>query len=292
MNPEARGVTPALIRVVHAALEARFKLESDETHARDSAIQTARSSVESGAELVIAFGGDGLVNEVVNGIAGSGAILGVIPGGTMNVFARNIGLSRDPLVATDFILQTAGSQAPQEISLARANDRLFTFACGCGFDAEAALRAESHKSSKRRFGEPYFYASALAVFLKSYFDREPYLLCEGPFGRRDAVMAIALNLGAYAYLAGRALRLAGSVRSSTEMDAFILRRLRYSQLPAYATGALVTGRFGRDAKAYRAVEEFRVTADLPFAIHVDGEPLPAVESVEIRSAAAKVHVVA
>src|SRR5260370_26835575 len=92
MNPEARGVTPSLQHLMATALEARFKLGVTETHARDAGVEVARRAVGSGAELLIAFGGDGLVNEVVNGMAGSDAPLGILPRGTLNIFPPAPGL--------------------------------------------------------------------------------------------------------------------------------------------------------------------------------------------------------
>lgn len=283
-------MTPALIRIVNAALEARFKLDSSLTNARDAGIEVARFAIESGAELIIAFGGDGLVNEVINGMSGSDATLAIIPGGTMNVLARNLGLPRDPVEATDNILMRYLEVKPRTLRVGRANDRLFAFACGTGFDAEAAARVESHKIAKRRFGEPYFYAAALAVFLKSYFDKEPFLLCQGEFGKRDAVMTVGLTAGPYAYLFGRPIRLSEGIFSDGKMDLFCLRRLSYSGIPAYVSGALLTGRFGSDSESIRSLPGYRVTADLPFAVHVDGEPLMPVEQLDIVADAARVKV--
>src|SRR4029077_6571495 len=149
MNPEARGVTASLQHLMATALEARFRLEVTETHARDAGVDVARRAVDDGAELLIAFGGDGLVNEGVNGMAGSDATLAIIPGGTMNVFARNLGIPTNPADAADHILRIAGDTAPRRMSLVLTNDRSCPFACGCGFDAEAAARVESHRSAKR-----------------------------------------------------------------------------------------------------------------------------------------------
>src|SRR3979409_1349287 len=137
MNPEARGVTPALQHLMATALEARFKLGVTETHARDAGVAVARHAVDSGAELLIAFGGDGLVNEVVNGMAGSDATLAIIPGGTMNVFARNLGIPTNPTEAADHILRIAGDTEPRRMSLGLANDRYLTCACQCRLPTEA-----------------------------------------------------------------------------------------------------------------------------------------------------------
>jgi diacylglycerol kinase family enzyme len=284
MNPEARGVTPAMRRVVEAALQARFKLESITTHARDEAIDVAREAVESGVELVVAFGGDGLVNEVVNGVAGGDAAIAIVPGGTMNVLARNLGVPRGILESTDRILQAAGTAKPIEIKLGKANDRLFTFCCGCGFDADVARWVESHRFSKRRLGEPYFYAAGFLTFLREYATRRPFLRCEGEFGREEGVSAIGLNSGTYAYLAGREVRLGTTKPVRGRLDLFLLKRMRLTRLPNYAIGAFLSGNFGSDARSATGLDGFKVDGDLPFSMHCDGEPLPPQTSVSMRIA--------
>jgi diacylglycerol kinase family enzyme len=281
MNPEARGVTPAMRRVVEAALQARFKLDSVTTHARDEAIAVARDAVDAGAELIVAFGGDGLVNEVANGVAGTDTALAIVPGGTMNVLARNLGLPRGILEATDRILQAAGQSKPVEIKVGKANDRLFTFSCGCGFDADVALWVENHRFSKRRFGEPYFYAAGFLTFLREYATRPPFLRCQGEFGREEGVSAIALNSGTYAYLAGRQVRLGTTKPVRGRLDLFLLKQMRLTRLPNYAIGAFVNGNFGSDALSATGLESFTVEGDLPFSMHCDGEPLSPQTSVTL-----------
>lgn len=283
MNPEARGVTPSLQHLMATALEARFQLGVTETHARDAGVDVARRAVDAGAELLIAFGGDGLVNEVVNGMAGSDATLAIIPGGTMNVFARNLGIPPNPTDAADYILQRAGEVAPRTMSLGQANDRYFTFACGCGFDAEAAARVEAHKAAKQRFGEPYFYAAALATFAASYATRQPFLTCSGSFGSVEAVLAVGVVGGTYAYLAGRPLRLGPRNPGQGTLGLFLLQRLRYVHLPRYAYGAL-TGRFGTGAMCRSDIGEFEVSGEIPVAYHVDGETLAPSEHIRVRPA--------
>jgi diacylglycerol kinase family enzyme len=291
MNPEARKVTPAIRHVVEAALEGHFKLESTVTEARNAAIDVARAAVEDGNELIIAFGGDGLLNEVANGMVGSDAVLGIVPGGTMNVFARNLGVPNDPLEAVDRILGHPEDVEPHSVPLARANDRLFTFACGCGFDGEAATRVEEHYTTKRRFGEPYFYAAAFATFLASYLRRAPFLSCQGPFGSEDAVGAIAVNAGPYAYLAGRPVRLVPASVDPSGIGLFVLKQLQWWRLPEYATGAFLTGRFGGGSKAFTDIGSATVSSDGPFFVHVDGEPLDPVAHVELRANAGLLKVI-
>ncbi|HLI55573.1 MAG TPA: diacylglycerol kinase family protein [Actinomycetota bacterium] len=292
MNPEARGVTPALQSLMTTALEARFALTVTGTHARDAGIEVARQAVNDGAELLIAFGGDGLVNEVVNGMAGSDAVLAIIPGGTMNVFARTLGIPANPADAAAYILKRAGDIAPRRLTIGIANSRYFTFAAGCGFDAEAAARVESHGGTKQRFGEPYFFAAALATFAATYATRRPFLNCSGSFGTQQAVLAVGSIGETYAYLAGRPLRL-GPPRPPGKrgLDLFLVHRLQYVHLPRYAFGAL-TGRFGSGSETYADLDEFVVTGEGPVAYHVDGETLEPAARIHVRRAPHRINVLA
>lgn len=208
----------------------------------------------------------------------------------MNVLARNLGIPADPLEATDRILQRAGEVEPIAIPLGVAGDRYFISACGCGFDAEAAARVDAHRRSKRRFGETYYYAAAFATFAVAYLGRKPFLRCEGPFGTQEGVMAIGLNAGTYSYLFGRPVRLGSSAIDEPMLDLFMLKRLDLRNLPSYALGAIVGGRFGAQALRYPGVERFTVIGSEPFAVHVDGEPLPAVDVIEVRAGAATLRV--
>lgn len=275
LNPEARSVTSAISRVIESALQARLDLSSTVTLGVDDGIEVARKAVDEGAEVIIACGGDGLVNEVVNGIAGSGATLAIIPGGAMNVFARNLGIPKDPLNATDHILQRL-EEEHRMIPLGKADERYFAFACGCGFDAEAAMRVENNRNAKRRFGEPYFFGAAFLTFLSSSFRKKPFLHCESRQDSVDAVIVIALNGGPYAYIANRPVILGNA---EDDIDVFVLERFRYIHLPLYAAGAWSTANFGPSARNVKGT--VTVTSDEPFSIHVDGEPLPSTDQVTI-----------
>jgi diacylglycerol kinase family enzyme len=281
VNPNAGRLSAHLHDEVIDALRERFDLEAHSTTGRETAIGIAEDLAGRGFPLVIAFGGDGHVNEVVNGVAGSGSALGLIPGGTMNVFARALGLPLDPIQAVERLGKVSQTE-PRMVPLGRMDDRLFTFSAGCGFDAEAAERVERYVPVKRRMGEFYFYWSAFRVLAGTYRHRNPVMELRGAFGNVPVAMAIGCNAGPYAYLAGRPISLAPEVKLEGGLDVFALRRMRVEALPSYVWGSLMSGRVSRHSDAFYAsdIESFEVVADQPFARHVDGEPVAASRSAK------------
>ncbi|HVF53989.1 MAG TPA: diacylglycerol kinase family protein [Actinomycetota bacterium] len=284
INPASGRIVAGARDQVVAELDEVFDLSISSTTARNAGIDLARAAVEEHFPLVVAFGGDGLVNEVVNGIAGTAAHLGIIPGGTMNVFARALGIPTRPHEAVRHLAGRHLSE-PRMIPLGRivAGDeaRYFTFSAGCGFDAETAWRVESHLDAKRRWGELFFYWSAARVLVGSYRHRAPTMVLEGPFGRVPVAMAIACNCGPYAYLLGRPVNVAPKARLTAGIDAFALRSMRFEALPLYAWRSIVSGNLIDHDDAFYAsdLDSFELTSEAPFARHVDGEPLEPASAV-------------
>ncbi|MGH2820912.1 MAG: diacylglycerol/lipid kinase family protein, partial [Actinomycetota bacterium] len=237
-NPNAGRLPVHVRREVVDALRDRFNLEAFSTTAPNTGTGFAAEAAEEGAELVIAFGGDGHVNEVANGVAGTGTALGIIPGGTMNVFSRALGVPQDPFEA---IAQLASSNHTRRVPLGRMNERYFTFSAGCGFDAEAAERVEAYLSSKRLFGEVFFYWSAFRVLAGTYRHRAPSMKLRGDFGETEVAMAIACNAGPYAYFAGRAVNIAPDVNLDGGIDVFALRSMKIEALPFYVWRVAISG---------------------------------------------------
>ena len=278
VNPNAGRFPEHRLPDVIAALGSRFRLEVVSTTARSTGIRMAADAAAAGESLVIAFGGDGHVNEVANGVAGSDSTLAIIPGGTMNVFARALGIPMDPFEAIDFMVERSGKE-PQLVPLGQMDERYFTFSAGCGFDAEAAERVERYVPAKRRFGEVFFYWSAFRVLAGSYRHRAPSMLLTGPFGEVPVAMTIVCNAGPYAYLGGIAVDLAPDVSLYGGLDVFALKQMRVEALPLYAWRILVSRDIVHHSDVFYAsnLDKFTLTADEPFYRHVDGEPLgPAV----------------
>lgn len=278
-NPNAGRLSDHDRREVIDALRGPFDLEAISTTARETGIGLAADAAREGAELVIAFGGDGHVNEVVNGVAGTDAALGIIPGGTMNVFSRALGVPQDPFAAVERLANWSGPT--RRVPLGKMNDRYFTFSAGCGFDAEAAERVESYVDSKRLFGEMFFYWSAFRVLAGSYRHRAPRMTLHGDFGEVDVVMAIVSNAGPYAYFAGRAVNIAPKVALEKGIDVFALKGMKIEALPLYVWRVAISGDLvdHPDVVYESNREAFQIASDRPFATHVDGESLHPAERV-------------
>lgn len=274
VNPNAGRLSEAVRNDVVAALRARLDLEVYATTARDTGISVAQEVTDRTDRLVIAFGGDGHVNEVANGVAGTGSTLAIVPGGTMNVFARSLGIPLDPFVAIDDLV-TDRERVPRRVPLGKMDDRYFTFSAGCGFDAEAAERVERYVPNKRRLGELFFYWSAFRVLAGTYRHRRPWMTLTGPFGTEIVAMVIVSNTGPYAYLFNHPINVAPEVELEKGIDVFALRSMRIEALPTYAFRAVSGHVTDHDDVFYASdLRVFELAAERPFSRHVDGEPLP------------------
>lgn len=293
VNPNAGRVARTERDEVIAALRARFDIDAYSTTARDTGISIAAEAAEAGERLVIAYGGDGHVNEVANGLASSTTRLGVVPGGTMDVFARSLGIPLDPHEAIRALWERRDAE-PRSVALGLMDDRYFTFSAGCGFDAEAAERVERYVPAKRHFGQLFFYWSAFRVLAGTYRHRAPSMTMKGDFGEVEVSMAIACNTGPYAYIGQRPVEIAPNVRLDGGIDVFALRSMRIEALPVYAWRCLVSGDLvhHRDAFYESDLEWFEVRAESAFSRHVDGEPLPPARSARFSVARDALKVIA
>ncbi len=130
----------------------------------------ARRAVEEGTEVILVAGGDGTLNEVVNGMAGSKARLGILPAGCRNVLAREIGIPADFEEAMGLIV--AGKT--RRIDLGRANQRYFAVMIGIGFDAAAVREAENNLRHLKKILRGYAYHLAgLRTILRFRVDSFP-----------------------------------------------------------------------------------------------------------------------
>src|SRR5258708_38382312 len=133
-NPKATATNARVRDVITRALESDLKLDVVETKRRGHATEVARDAAADDIPVVVVLGGDGTVNEVVNGLHGTDTELAVVPGGSTNVFARPLGLSASPVEATSEVLDALRSGRRRRVNLGAANDRFFTFCAGRRID--------------------------------------------------------------------------------------------------------------------------------------------------------------
>ncbi len=158
MNPNATTASAAARTVLTSALSSRLDLTVAHTDRRGHATELAEAARRDGMDLVVVLGGDGTLNEVVNGLLGPPAqhddargthrpALAVVPGGSANVFAKALGISTDPIEATEQLLEAITAGHRRSLGLGHTEDRWFLLNAGLGWDAEVVHTVEGHRGN-------------------------------------------------------------------------------------------------------------------------------------------------
>jgi diacylglycerol kinase family enzyme len=287
VNPYATTVSDRLKNLVVYALQSRYAVEAVDTEKRDHATQLCREAASEGYDVVVAFGGDGTVNEAANGLVGSETPLTVLPGGSTNVWCRTLGIPHDVVDATEHLLHLADDFHPRRVDLGRVNERYFVFASGIGLDASVVERVDAHPYRKARFGPWYYTYAALATFNRRYLVRPPRVRVEANGRSAEAVTVVVQNADPFTYFASRPIRVcedAGLETGTLSMAA--LKRATPLELPTLIP-RLFTARAQsvlrhRQVVSLPGIREARVrTADeRPFPLEVDGDYVGEFSAVE------------
>src|SRR5258705_4312239 len=120
VNPYATTVSSRLKNLVVYALQGRYEVETVDTEAQNHATEIGREVRDHGYDVVVAFGGDGTLNEVANGLAGTDVPVSVLPGGSTNVVRRTLGIPNDVVDATEQLLAMVDEGNPRPIDLGKA----------------------------------------------------------------------------------------------------------------------------------------------------------------------------
>ena len=284
VNPHATTVSAGVERLVIRALEGRYVVDAVRTHARDHATELARGAAREGFDLVVAFGGDGTVSEVANGLVGSGTPLALLPGGATNVFARLLGVPRDVIDAAELLLDKAGRLEPRRIDTGRAGGRHFLFAAGIGLDASMVARVERRPRLKARLRQHYFAYAALRSYFAEYLRDPPRLRVEVGGRAIEGVTVIAQNADPLSYFGVRPVRVAPRAGLETgALSISVLERARLVDLMTLLPRLFGGGAEGhRDVTTIEARNPVRVAAlDGPFQLELDGEHLGELGDVEL-----------
>lgn len=285
VNPYATTVSNRLKHLVVYALQSRYEVIAVDTERQNHATEIARRAAQEGVELVVAFGGDGTVNEVANGLVGSDVPLSVLPGGSTNVFCRTLGIPNDIVKATERLLRLDDRNlAPRRIDLGRVNGRYFTFGSGVGLDASAVKQVDANPWLKGRLGEYYYAYWLVRAFHADYLGKKPLFRVEQDGEQRHrGIAAIVQNCMPYAYFGKNRLDVCDDVSlDSGTLSYAVLEKARQVDLPMLAQRLLATRAKTTGHRLVNHVEgltDFRIEAQPPieggkfevFPLHVDGD---------------------
>ena len=299
VNPKATATTAGVRDVLASALASEIKLDVVQTEARGHATSLARQAAIDGLDVVVALGGDGTVNEVVNGLLADGPAaglpaLGVVPGGSTNVFARALGLPSSPVEATGHLLEALSAERRRDIGLVLADDRWFTFCAGLGLDAHVVRRVERRRASGARATPGLFVRQGLRQFFL-HSDRSELPMTLSAPGVEDERIGLALvcNSDPWTYLGPRPVRPCTEASFETGLDLFALRSLATSSTLRHLR-QILSSRPRPRGKAVLSLHDasgFTITADAPTALQVDGDDLGDRTSVTFRSVPSALRVV-
>jgi diacylglycerol kinase family enzyme len=290
VNPKATTTSERSRDVLVRALRSQVDLSVEYTRRRGHAAALTRAAAESGVDVVVTLGGDGTVNEAVNGLMTAEGVLAsrttapayrlpalaVVPGGSTNVFARALGLPRDWVEGTGVILAGLRDGRHRVIGLGRADDRYFTFCAGMGLDAAVVRRVEQARLRGR--------TSTLGLYLRSilgqFFSDErnaPPLSVERPGEptEGDLGTVIIQNTAPWTYVGDRPINPNPEASFDRGLDMLAVRHLYVGSTARTVTqmASRKADPHGRQVLRLHDQAEFTVVANRPQPFQLDGDYL-------------------
>ena len=297
VNPAATTTSARTRDVLLHALASEMKLEAVTTEYRGHARDLGRQAAESGnVDLVVALGGDGTVNEVVNGLLHAGPDpqrlpgFAVVPGGSTNVFARALGLPNHPVEATGALLDALRENSERTVGLGLASgtpgtedeavpSRWFTFNAGLGFDAGVVGRVEQQRERGRKSTHALYLMQAMRQLLGEPQRRHGSITLERPDADpvTDLVLSIVCNTAPWTYLGNRPVYASPKASFDTGLDVLGLSRLSTAAVARYGTQLLTSsperGPHGKHAHSFHDLDQFTLHSKVPLPLQMDGDHL-------------------
>jgi diacylglycerol kinase (ATP) len=251
------------------------------TNHEGEARELARRFASEGEPVVIAAGGDGTLNAVVKGLAGSATALGVIPAGTMNVFARELGIPFDHLPKSFDIIERG---YVREIDLFEANRAPFIQMAGVGFDA--MVIEETTWESKKVLGPLAYLLAAVKVL----GEKPPVMEVICRDGRREEGVAVLAGNGSL--YGGQFKLFRAADNQDSKLDVLVFKEAGYKLVLDSLKGLALGGVDLAASTSYFQADEFVVQADREVPVEVDGELLGRFTEVKFAAASRKLRVIA
>jgi YegS/Rv2252/BmrU family lipid kinase len=243
-----------------------------QTERSGEATKLAFQARDDGLDAVFVVGGDGTINEVINGLAESQVALGVLPGGTGNVWAKELGLpTRSPLHLLP-LLDSVRALVPgttRRIDLGKANDRYFLQWAGLGLDAEVTYAMEPRSRRQRRLGA-FAYVVAGLVAAASLVGTKTRIWIDEELIYRRAILIVISNSQLY----GGKVRIATDARLDDGLlDLNVFAGTGFGSAIRTTLG-VVTGLHVHDPRhSFHRGAHIRIEPEKPMAVHLDGEPV-------------------
>ncbi len=257
LNPAARGANSK-------ALTTRIKQLSSEiivrtTSTRGQAKTIAKKAVKEGFHTVIAAGGDGTINEVVNGLARADITLGILPVGTMNVFAAELGIPSGNLARCWEIIEAGHIR---RIDLPRANGHYFVQLAGVGLDAQVVQ--ETSWNFKKNFGPLSYIVSATQIATRT----PPHLIVEADDETREGSFVLIGNGRLYG---GPFVIFKKAEIDDGKLDVLIFKNLGYLDIVRYLGGIVFGSHLNFPDVEYFQTRKLKVHSEQEVPVEVDGE---------------------
>jgi diacylglycerol kinase family enzyme len=308
VNPQATTTTGNSADLVVRSLAGLVDLDVEHTRYRGHARELAAAAH---GELVVVLGGDGAINEAVNGIMTrspgqapeqapeqeEAPLLAVIPGGGGNVFAQALGLPANPAAAIAKLTGVIKEGRYRTIGLGLAGDRYFTFSAGLGMDAEVVREVERQRASGHRESPALFLRTMVRQYRSGTDRRTPALTLErdGQPSTPDLFMTAITNRSPWTYLHGRAVLPVPNPDFNSGLDVFALRKVRATTIVS-AVGQMLLFRRrsprGRHTLTVTGLESLTIRSARPIAFQVDGDYLGETEAVTFQFVPHALRVVA
>lgn len=299
VNPRATTTSPRVVDVIVHALSNELELDVTVTTHQGHGIGLGEMALQQRLDIVITLGGDGVVNEVVNGILSRGPgpgvpLLATVPGGSGNVFARTLGLPADAVEATGLLLDRLRDGTTRTVGLGKANDRWFVANAGLGIDAEIIASMEMQRKAGHTATPARYLRTALMEFFRSTNRKTPAITltrpasAEHPAGEQldHVYLAMVQSTSPWTYFGSWPISTCPDASFDLGLDVFAMRRMGVPTA-LIATQRLLTRRSGRDARGglvlWHDQREFTLRASRPVEFQIDGEGMGSATEVEFSS---------
>ena len=285
VNSFASSVTPRNTVLVHEHLAKHHDVQVVETNERGHATRFAQDAASRGLDAVVGFGGDGTLNEIATGLAGSDTALAMLPGGSTNVFVRTLGITNDPMVALTQLMAGIDRNEIERVSLGQANGRYFTFHAGIGYDAAVVEQVERRSSLKRLVGQPLFAYSALHSWFKSYDRKYPHFTMNID-GRAipNGFFSVVLNTNPYTFVGKHPIHLSSAASLEKKLVVVTFRKMTTPLMLKTLYSALRRGGLETSSGIDIAtdVENVKIEFPAPFPYQLDGDYLGDTTTIDIK----------